>query len=211
MWNLWQSNLKLKFMKNQSFEVLCHKQIRNARRESKEKSAMKHSWWQSCQPFLEHFPKSIFFMLYIISNLRKSTIQCFKRCTIWSWNEGVTAIARRSLQAEGKFCKAAKSTLGCENVVILLRKFRSHFAQCCGISLEVSRYLRPTHWKPNTASWKPTSQRCEINLLLRSDFAALFVRLWNLVDLIFTCEMVLSASRYLRPTLWDIFLQIFVV
>ena len=28
-------------MKNQSFEVLCHKQIRNARRGSKEKFAMK--------------------------------------------------------------------------------------------------------------------------------------------------------------------------
>ena len=41
MWNLWQSNLKLKFMKNQSFEVLCHKQIRNARRGSKEKFSMK--------------------------------------------------------------------------------------------------------------------------------------------------------------------------
>ena len=50
-------------------------------------------------------------------------------------------------------------------------------------------------WRPNTASWNPTSQRCEISLLLRSDFAALFVRLRNLADLVFTCEMVLSASR----------------
>ena len=46
---------------------------------------------------------------------------------------------------------------------------------------------------------------------LRSYFAALFVRLRNLTDLVFTYEMVLSASRYLWPTLWDIFLQIFVV
>ena len=38
IWNPWQSNGKLKNMKNQSFEVLCHKQIRNARRGSKEKS-----------------------------------------------------------------------------------------------------------------------------------------------------------------------------
>ncbi|KAL6327097.1 hypothetical protein AAG906_014341 [Vitis piasezkii] len=43
IWNPWQSNGKLKNMKNQSFEVLCHKEIRNARRGSKEKSAMKHS------------------------------------------------------------------------------------------------------------------------------------------------------------------------
>ncbi|RVW20031.1 hypothetical protein CK203_113604 [Vitis vinifera] len=43
LWNPWQSNGKLRNMKNQSFEVLCHKQIWNARRRSKEKSAMKHS------------------------------------------------------------------------------------------------------------------------------------------------------------------------
>ena len=56
-----------------------------------------------------------------------------------------------------------------------------------------------------------TLKCCEISLLLQSDFVALFVRLRNLADLVFTCEMVLSASWYLRPTLWDIFLQIFVV
>nr|CAN84131.1 hypothetical protein VITISV_043503 [Vitis vinifera] len=32
IWNPWQSNGKLRNMKNRSFEVLCHKQIRNARR-----------------------------------------------------------------------------------------------------------------------------------------------------------------------------------
>nr|CAN77796.1 hypothetical protein VITISV_040892 [Vitis vinifera] len=31
LWNPWQSNGKLRNMKNRSFEVLCHKQIRNAR------------------------------------------------------------------------------------------------------------------------------------------------------------------------------------
>ena len=41
------------------------------------------------------------------------------------------------------FCTTTKSALGCENVVLLLRKFRSHFAQCNGISPEASRYLRP--------------------------------------------------------------------
>ena len=40
-WNLWKSNGKLKNMKNQIFEVLCHKQIRSTRRGSKEKSAMR--------------------------------------------------------------------------------------------------------------------------------------------------------------------------
>ena len=41
IWNPWKSNGKLRNMKNQSFEVLFHKQIRNARRGRKEKSAMK--------------------------------------------------------------------------------------------------------------------------------------------------------------------------
>ena len=129
-----------------SFEVLCHKQIQNARRGSKEKSAMKHSWWQSCKPLLEHFLESNLCMLYVVSKLRKSKIQCFKRCMIQSWNEGVTAIASRSLQAEGKFCTTAKSPFCCENVVLLLRKFHSHFAQCNKISPKASRYLRPTFW-----------------------------------------------------------------
>ena len=66
-------------------------------------------------------------------------------------------------------------------------------------------------WKLRASRWKPTSQSCEISLLLRSDFAALFVCLRNLADIIFSCEMVLSASRYLLPTLGDIFHQIFVV
>ncbi|RVW24965.1 hypothetical protein CK203_117541 [Vitis vinifera] len=38
LWNPWQSNGRLRNMNNRSFEVLCHKQIRNARRGSKEKS-----------------------------------------------------------------------------------------------------------------------------------------------------------------------------
>ena len=188
-------------MKNQSFEVLCHKQIRNVRRGSKEKYAMKHSWWQSCQPLLEHFLKSNLCMLYVISKLRKSTIQCFKQCTIWSWNEGVTAIASRSLQAEGRILhSAAKSPFCCEMI-----------SQPFCTVLWISPWSFPSRWKPNTTSWKTTSQRCEISRLLRSDFVALFVHLRNLADLIFTCELVLRASRYLWPTHWDIFLQIFVV
>ena len=98
-------------MKNQSFEVLCHKQIRNARRGSKEKSAMKHFWWQSCQPLLEHFLESNLYMLYVVSKLRKSKIQCFKRYTIQSWNKGVTSIASRSLQAEGRILHGCEITL----------------------------------------------------------------------------------------------------
>ena len=88
--------------------------IRNANRGSKEKSAMKHFLWQSCKPLLEHFLKSNLYMLYVISNLRNSEIQCFKRCTIWSWNEGVTTIGSRTPQAESQLRSAAKSAFCCE-------------------------------------------------------------------------------------------------
>ena len=102
-------------MKNQSFEVLCHKQIRNARRGSKEKSAMKifydshvsHFWSTSWSPIYTCY----------ISKLRKSVIQCFKRCAIRSWNEGVTAIGSQSLQAEGRILH------GCEITLLLRNDF----------------------------------------------------------------------------------------
>ena len=114
IWNPWQSNGKLRNMKNQSFEVLYYKQIQNARRGSKEKSVMKHFLWQSCQPLLEHFLKSNLCMLYVVSKLRKSEIQCFKWCAIRSWNEGVTAVGSRTLQAESQLRSAAKSAFCCE-------------------------------------------------------------------------------------------------
>ena len=75
------------------------------------------------QPLLEYFLELNLCMLYVFSKLEKSAIQCFKWCTIQSWNEGVTAIRIRSLQAEGKFRTAAKSALGCENGVLLLQNF----------------------------------------------------------------------------------------
>ena len=76
-----------------------------------------YSWWQLCQPFLGHFLESNLFMLYVISKLRKSKIQCFKRCIIRSSNEGVTTIASRSLQAKGRILhSAAKSPFCCEMI-----------------------------------------------------------------------------------------------
>ena len=100
-----------------------------------------------------------------------------------------------------EFCTALR------NHPFVARWFRSLFVQCC----VPPPWSFPSRGKPNTTSWKTTSQRCEISRLLRSDFAALFVHLRNLADLVCTCKMVLSASRYLRPTLGDIFHQIFVV
>ena len=58
---------------------------------------------QSSFTLLEHLPKSIFYMLYTISKLRKSRIQRFKPCTIWSWNEEDMAFGRQLHQAEGQF------------------------------------------------------------------------------------------------------------
>ena len=38
---------------------------------------------------------------------------------------------------KAEWCMAAKSAFGWENVVLLLRKFRSHFAQCRGVLLKL--------------------------------------------------------------------------
>ena len=60
---------------------------------------------QSSLALLEHFPKSIIYMLYTISKLRKSRIQRFKPCMIWSWNEEDMAFGRQLLQACAKFAQ----------------------------------------------------------------------------------------------------------
>ena len=105
-------------------------------------------------------------MLYTISKLRKSTIQCFKRCSIWRWNEEVTAIASQSLQAEGSiFQSVAKSPFCCE---VISQPF-------CTVGC-ISFWSCPTYTargKLGTSRWKPTSQPCEDSMLLRNDFAAL--------------------------------------
>ena len=116
-----------------SFKVLCHKQSGMQGGEVKRISAMKHSWWQSFQPLLEHFLKSNLYILYVVSKIRKSTIQCFKRFANRSWNKEVRAIGSRSLQAEGQF----RSHLVC------LRNFAAILCGC-EILLSASRYLRPT-------------------------------------------------------------------
>ena len=66
---------------------------------------------QSSFALLEHFPKSIFYMLYTISKLRKSKIQRFKPCTIWSWNEEDMAFGIQLHQAMGTPFRKVNSTL----------------------------------------------------------------------------------------------------
>ncbi|KAL6334561.1 hypothetical protein AAG906_018900 [Vitis piasezkii] len=80
----WQSFWKLKFMKNQALELhsLCQSRSKYARKEQwrrgKQSEENRGQQLQSSFTLLEHFPKSIFYMLYTISNLRKSRIQRFK-------------------------------------------------------------------------------------------------------------------------------------
>ena len=98
--------------------ALCQNRSKYARKEQGErKNRVKKTedkQLQSSCALLEHFPKSIFYILYTISKIRKSRIQCFKRCAIRSSNEGVTAIARRSIQS------VAKSAFCCENFAAFL-------------------------------------------------------------------------------------------
>ena len=69
--------------------------------------------------------------------------------------------------------------------------WRKNFAQRCEITLCCEMISQPfctvfwnsswsypiyaAHWKLRTSRWKTTSQRCGTSLLLRSNFAALFV------------------------------------
>ena len=99
------------------------------RREGKQSEENRGQQLQSSFALLEHLPKSIFYMLYTISKLRKSRIQCFKWYAIRSWNEGVTAIATQSLQVEGRILQSvAKSA--CETTckhTCATSQFKFHF------------------------------------------------------------------------------------
>ena len=87
-----------------SFEVLCQKQIMNARRESKERNLT----WRiqedsNCWRHFEYFLKSISCILYVVSKIGKSEAQRFKRYMNWSWKEEVMAIWRQPHKVERKF------------------------------------------------------------------------------------------------------------
>ena len=137
----------------------------NARRESKERNLT----WRiqednNCWTLLEHFLESISSILYVVSKLGKSSIQHFKWCTIWRWNEEDRAIESQSHQAEGQFGRlrnqplVAKSqgdgyeiSLWLRNGDLQLAKFRSPACEisqpilhACEIHLSASRYLRLT-------------------------------------------------------------------
>ena len=109
-----------------------------------------------------------------------------------------------------------RSYIHCKSIT---PSWRKHFAKCWEITLllrsDFAAFLYSMMYfllklpdicrKLEAGNLKPTSQPWENSLLLRSDFAALLECLRNLADTIFSCEMVPGASRYLLPTLGDIF------
>ena len=86
----------------------------------KSSHAMRNSKDISYKKNLERLLESIVYILYIISNFRKSGVQCFKRCANRSWIEEVIAIWRQLHQAEKEF----RITLS------QMRKFRITFLWC---------------------------------------------------------------------------------
>ena len=151
---LWKTFWKLKFMKNQSLELhsLCQSRPKYARkeqrREEKQSEENRGQQLQSSFTLLEYLPKSIFYILYTISKLRKSRIQHFKPCMIWSWNEEDMAFARQLHPAEGQirilriwnsnmrkwFCNLRTWSSTCENGFQVAKStceiFASHHAKC---------------------------------------------------------------------------------
>ena len=141
-------------------------------------------------------------MLYTISKLRKSTIQCFKRCAIRSWNKEVAAIASQSLRAEGSILQsAAKSPFYCE---VIPQPFCTVWC--------ISFWSCPTYTarrKLGTSRWKPTSQPYEDSLLLRSDFAAL-LSVCEISQTPFSpAKWFLKLPDTFAPTLLDLFFRYF--
>ena len=53
--------------------------------------------------FLKHYLELKLRIPYLVSNLGKSGVQSFKRCTIWSWNEEVMVVWRQARKAEREF------------------------------------------------------------------------------------------------------------
>ncbi|RVW63932.1 hypothetical protein CK203_056793 [Vitis vinifera] len=101
---------KVRNMKNRSFKVLRHKQIRNARRGSKQEPAMNSGSQQSNA-----------------SNGVRFEVE----------TKELQPLQADHSKLKEDFCTAAKSAFCYENLVLLLRKFRSHFAQCTSVLLKL--------------------------------------------------------------------------
>nr|CAN67583.1 hypothetical protein VITISV_036646 [Vitis vinifera] len=98
----------------------------------------------------------------------------------------------------------------CCEISLLLREFRSLFVQCYGIPPEATRYM-PQAGTLRTSRWKPISQPCEFNLLLRKYFAAFLSACEISQTPFFTCEMFLELPDIFAPTLLDLFFRYFCI
>nr|CAN80062.1 hypothetical protein VITISV_039547 [Vitis vinifera] len=116
---------KVRNMKNRSFKVLRHKQIRNARRGSKQEPAMNTSW------------SSIYacYMSFRSSGSQQSNASNGVRFEVET--KELQPLQADHSKLKEDFCTAAKSAFCYENLVLLLRKFRSHFAQCTSVLLKL--------------------------------------------------------------------------
>ena len=119
------------------FKVLRHKQIRNARRGSKEKSAMKHSRGQSLSVTFGALPGAQFmhticsFEAWEVSNPMLQTVYDselkWKSYSHWkpitpSWRQ-ISQGYEISLELRNHKRTAVKSAFGCEIVSFMLRNF----------------------------------------------------------------------------------------
>ena len=86
-----------------SFIVLYHKQIRNARRGSKEKSNMKHLRGQQLSTTFGALPGAQLMHTICCFEAREVSNPMHQTYAIRSWNEGVRSIGIRLHQAEGQF------------------------------------------------------------------------------------------------------------
>ena len=125
------------------------------RREEKQSEENRGQQLQSSFTLLEHFPKSIFYMLYTISNLRKSKIQSFKPCMIWSWNEEDMAFGTQLHQAEGQFRTLWKWNFNVRNLK-WMAAMQSRWSPTC---------------ENDFATWKLGAQRAKMDSKLRNQLA----------------------------------------
>nr|CAN67748.1 hypothetical protein VITISV_039216 [Vitis vinifera] len=142
------------------------------------------------------------------------TISCFKAWEVRS-PELQTEVKNPMLQTvhdselkRRSYSHCKKITPKCCEISLLLREFRSLFVQSYGIPPEATRYI-PQVGTLRTSRWKPISQHCEFNLLLRKYFAAL-LSVCEISQTPFSpAKWSLVLPDIFAPTLLDIFLQIF--
>ena len=81
----------------------CRRRCKNDERKGREERILAIGSIATFGTYLEQLFESILYILYNVSKLGKSGVQCFKRCPNRSWNEKVLVIARKLDRAEREF------------------------------------------------------------------------------------------------------------